>query len=93
MNKRSLDAEKSWAYLEALLETGAVQYVFVDYRLQKYLRQAAKDMGWPDSELDIIFQYPQGRKTRAGIIRHSSGHDDHFHVRFTCPKDHRLCTK
>ena len=33
-----------------------------------------------DEQLAAWFQYPS--HDRSGIIRHETGHDDHFHVRF-----------
>jgi hypothetical protein len=33
-------------------------------------------------DLDELFQYPRGKNRTRGIIRHSKGHVNHFHVRF-----------
>jgi hypothetical protein len=91
MNEQNFDAEKSWQLLENLLRTGEVMFVFVDYELQPLLYQAALGNGWADSTLAGVFQYPEGKSARTGIVRHSSGHADHFHVRFRCPRTDAAC--
>ncbi|NUN13920.1 MAG: penicillin-insensitive murein endopeptidase [Myxococcales bacterium] len=91
MNAESLDAEKTWYLLERLLLTGQIQYLFIHYDLQKLLYDAAHDSGWHPQDLTSIFQYPNGKSSRTGIVRHSPGHADHFHVRFRCPAGDDEC--
>lgn len=91
MNAESLDAEKTWYLLERLLLTGQVQYLFIHYDLQKVLYEEAQNSGWHQEDLANIFQYPQGKQSRSGIVRHSPGHADHFHVRFRCPAGDDEC--
>ena len=85
MGARNLDVQKSWALIGALLSTGRVQYIFMDYNLQALFYRHLEDMGTDSATLARIFQFPAGRAVRRGVIRHAAGHRDHFHVRFHCP--------
>ncbi len=78
----TLDAKRTWALFESMLETGEVEYIFVRHRLQRPLYEEALRSGWTKERLEPIFQYPRTAWNRQGIIRHVRGHDDHFHVRF-----------
>lgn len=82
----NLDAEKTWAFLEALLTSGEVVFVFMDYNLQAEIYNALLDNGWNEAALAPMFQFPAGPKVPRGVIRHAVGHADHFHVRFRCPE-------
>ena len=82
----NLDAERTWAFLETLLSTGEVGWVFMDYEIQALLYEALLDNGWTEQGLAAIFQYPAGANVPRGVIRHATGHADHFHVRFRCPE-------
>lgn len=84
MSKDTLDIEKNWFVLEYFLKTQKVQYIFIDYDLQKYFYEYAKSRGYSDAQLSKMIQYPNGKKSYHAIIRHSKGHADHFHVRFVC---------
>lgn len=83
-NGTTLDIEKNWYVLEKFLKTRKVQYIFIDYDLQKYFYDYAKKLGYSDKELSSMIQYPNGKKSYRAIIRHSKGHSNHFHVRFVC---------
>ncbi len=87
MTGSNLDIERSWTLIGALLHTGEVVYLFMDYNLQARFHRYLDDEGVDAETLARIFQYPAGRGARRGIIRHASGHGDHFHVRFRCPPD------
>jgi murein endopeptidase len=90
MTEETFDAVKNWHLFKTLIDTEQVEYIFVDYKLQRSLYHYAKSIGYSDGELEPIIQYPRGRGARTGIIRHARGHDDHWHIRFTCgPKDKR----
>jgi len=82
----SLDAEKTWALIESMLAGDKVEYIFMDYSLQRVLYFYAAKRGLSREELSRIFQYPRGRSVRLGIIRYSRGHYHHMHVRFWSPK-------
>ncbi len=89
LSPSELDVEKTWVYIETLLRTGQVLYIFLDRRLQPALYRHARDQGWSEASLDRVFQYPGGREKT--IVRHVAGHADHLHVRFTCPADDPEC--
>ncbi|MCH9681419.1 MAG: penicillin-insensitive murein endopeptidase [Deltaproteobacteria bacterium] len=82
VNRDTLDVAKTWALLDAFLETGEVVFLFVDYRIQQQLYDYAKQRGVSQHRLDEVFQYPHGRRRARGIIRHWPSHRNHFHVRF-----------
>lgn len=91
MNASNLDVEKNWFVLDYFIKTKKVQYIFVDYSLQKYFYEYAKAHGYSDAQLKNIIQYPNGKKSYQAIIRHSKGHLDHFHVRFVCASTDANC--
>ncbi len=83
---RDLDLQATWALLTAFTRTSdldsGVQMIFLDYEVQARLYRYAKQRGTPDEDLAVIFQYPRGKDTLAGIVRHWPHHTDHLHVRF-----------
>lgn len=81
-HSRNLDFERTWALLGAILESGAVKYVFMDYDVQRILYEWALQAGEDPGRLSLLFQYPRGRRASHGTIRHWKGHRNHFHVRF-----------
>ena len=91
----SLDAAATWALLEAFVGTakdeGGVEKVFLDYEVQGWLYAAARAEGWSKSRLREVFQYPDGRYAKHGIVRHEPKHADHIHVRFRCAPDDAGC--
>tara|TARA_B100000029_G_scaffold439116_1_gene455463 strand:- start:420 stop:1082 length:663 start_codon:yes stop_codon:yes gene_type:complete len=91
VDRKTIDAEKSWALMESLIRQGRVQYIFVDYSLQPLLRAEAARAGWDESTLKVLFQYPRKQSHRSGIIRHTPGHRNHMHVRFFCPPNDSKC--
>ncbi len=76
----TLDVEHTWTLIAALLQSRTIEYIFIDYKLQRVLYRFAKAQGYKRAELREIFQYP-GRH-RKGILRHEPGHRGHMHVRF-----------
>nr|WP_263429882.1 penicillin-insensitive murein endopeptidase [Nannocystis pusilla] len=81
-DRDNLDVARSWALIEAVLATGQVHYVFMDYGLQKLFYEHAVAAGVAPQRLNDVFQYPRGEGASAGVIRHWRGHRNHFHVRF-----------
>jgi murein endopeptidase len=79
---KNLDVPRTWSLVEALLDTHEVEYIFIQTRLQKPLYAYALKTGASKAMLDRVFQFPRGRRSKRGIIRHERGHDDHIHVRF-----------
>jgi penicillin-insensitive murein endopeptidase len=82
----NLDTERLWSVLEAWLASGKLTFVFMDYELQAVLYQDLLEVGYSETQLEPLFQYPSGPTVPRGLIRHASGHADHFHVRFRCPQ-------
>jgi LysM repeat protein len=78
----TLDLKRTWSLIQAFIRTGDVLYVFVDYKLQRWLYDYAKDHGASQAKLLELFQYPRGRRSMSGVIRHEPGHTTHFHLRF-----------
>jgi len=78
----SLDLRRTWSLLDALLSTGKVAYVFLDYELQARLFEFARSDGVAVESLRRVFQYPRGERAATGVVRHWPGHRRHLHVRF-----------
>jgi LysM repeat protein len=86
-----IDWALSWELVEALIDTGEVQYIFLDYARQKRLLKAAKAAGASDTTIARSIQYPRAKKTNNGIVRHADGHNIHIHIRFKCARDNYSC--
>jgi murein endopeptidase/LysM repeat protein len=86
-----IDWEASWKLIDAFIDTGEVEYIFLDYSRQKRLYDAAKKLGVKSDELGKAIQYPRARKTNNGLVRHAEGHLIHIHVRIECPDDQARC--
>lgn len=93
--KRNVDIRATWHLIKAFADTAdmtsGVAMMFLDYDLQKLLYEEAKTRGISNTELRRIFQYPRGRSSASGIVRHEPGHDGHVHVRFKCPPSDSGC--
>jgi len=87
----NLDVEKTWTFLELLLSTHRVEFLFIDRRLQPLLYEEARARGWTEEELGQLFEAPVGERHKHGIIRHLKGHKHHLHVRFRCDKSDPRC--
>ena len=78
----NVDLERTWALIEEFVATGEVRCIFLDYEIQGWIYEWAKQNGVPKRKLDEYFQYPRGAGRNHGIIRHWRGHRNHLHVRF-----------
>jgi hypothetical protein len=91
----NLDCAATFKLLENFLATtdedGGVQMIFLDFDVQGILYAWALDHGISEHRLARIFQYPHGRGSSAGIVRHVPNHDNHMHVRFQCPAEDTAC--
>ena len=91
----NLDCAATFKLLESFLATadddGGVQMVFLDFDVQGILYDWALDHGISERRLERIFQYPHGRGSSEGIVRHEPNHDNHMHVRFKCPAEDTGC--
>lgn len=89
--KKNLDYELTWALIDAFIEADAVDYIFIDRKLQRWIVDwALENNKAKKSELKRIFGCLPS-KTPA-IIRHEPGHKNHMHVRFRCPSSDESCT-
>jgi LysM repeat protein len=79
-----IDWYATFGLVRALIRTGAVKYVFLDWDRQKFVYDAARNMGATKEELDEWIQYPRSKSSSKGIFRHSAEHFTHVHVRFKC---------
>ncbi|MFT5433286.1 MAG: hypothetical protein ACI9OJ_003991 [Myxococcota bacterium] len=84
-----LDVRKTWVFIEALVRTNAIQYIFIDKSIQVVLYEEARRLGFSDGDLESVFQYPGGN--RGSLIRHVRGHKNHLHVRFRCSREDVDC--
>jgi len=81
-----LDLAATWSLLTAFSRTthldNGVQMIFLDYDIQARLHAWARKRGTPDDQLASILQYPRGKDSLSGLVRHWPNHADHLHVRF-----------
>ncbi len=93
--KYPLDMPTSWTLLTALVgpdeASTPAEYVFLDYAVQKKFYDWARKRGVSKRLLGRMFQYPRGKRSMRGIIRHQHGHRNHLHIRFKCPPGDRQC--
>ncbi len=89
-DRDQLDVQKNWYLIDTLIASGLVQYVFLDWEVQKIIYDEVQ-ISVPQQQLDAIFQYPRPRGTRQGIVRHADGHANHLHVRIHCPDQDTGC--
>jgi|WetSurMetagenome_2_1015567.scaffolds.fasta_scaffold00553_15 LysM repeat protein/murein endopeptidase len=80
MNEENLDVAKTWCFVESMLRSQHVQYLFVDRRIQRLLHDYALSGGGDPTYLETLFG-----NSRNSIIQHVRGHYDHIHVRFYTP--------
>jgi len=90
MDGDRLDTDKTWFFIETLLHTGLMQYILLDWDVQKIIYDEVQ-IAVPQQTLDIAFQYPRPRGARQGIIRHAGGHVNHLHLRIRCPETDAAC--
>ena len=89
---QNIDWRAAWRLVSSFLDTGEVEYVFLEYRLQRHLREAASSAGVSSAELQKLFEWPQGRGAKNRVIKHSDGHVTHVHVRIKCSSEELQCT-
>ncbi len=93
--RKNLHFAATWALLKGFTDLankpGGVEKIFMSYSTQRIIYNMAKRKGVSKAKLDSMFQYPHGRSSSKGIIRHEPGHDEHIHVRFRCPPKDSTC--
>jgi murein endopeptidase len=78
----NLDCEATYALVDRFVRSGGASIIFLDYNVQGILYRWAKENGVAEAHLDRMFQYPHGRGSSEGVVRHWPNHDNHIHVRF-----------
>lgn len=76
----NFDMERNWAYAKILIESGRVQRMFVDQALKTAFCSHARATGELENAKETLRR-----------IRPYESHEDHFHVRLTCPKNSPDC--
>ena len=85
-NAETIDAGRTWIFLESMIRRGELQLAFIDYRLQGAMyKYATQKRGWTKAQMNRIMSYPNGRGKKTTLIRHLRGHADHMHLRFYAP--------
>jgi murein endopeptidase len=92
MSGVNLDAAGTWKLLHMLVETGAVEVIYVDRSIQKLLYEhALANETMTERELAAWMEYPRPTGSGSPVIQHVRGHVDHIHVRFACGDDEPQC--
>jgi penicillin-insensitive murein endopeptidase len=81
---KNFDMVRNWHFLRTLVGRGQVGRIFVDPAIKKAFcdQNMAIDPGLSAAERTEILRR----------LRPYPNHDDHYHVRLKCPKNHRKCT-
>lgn len=92
----NLNFKATFSLIQALAATasepGGVEWILLDYEIQRMIYAWAKRQRVSDDELGRIFQYPHGPTADRGLVRHFPQHRNHLHVRFSCGTEDRHCT-
>lgn len=92
MSASNLDRDLTWSLLELLRETGAVEVILIDKKIQKLLYEyALETRRYTKKQLENWMQYPGSTSAKSPLIQHVPGHDDHIHVRFKCTAAETRC--
>ncbi|MBZ5709785.1 penicillin-insensitive murein endopeptidase [Nannocystis pusilla] len=89
-----VDWKATWELMRAFLDTGEVEYIFLEYNLQKRIYKAARESGVSREQLDAWLEWPVKVKKRSNkrvVIRHVEGHTTHMHVRIRCGAQEKHC--
>ena len=73
MNEANLDVTKTWCFVENLLRTQRIQYIFLDRKVQKLLYDYALSRGVDETYLNRLFGNSKG-----AIVQHVVNHQDHM---------------
>ena len=85
MRVRQLDLPATWALVESLLETGAVEHILLGQQHIDALRDWVVDSGCRTVD-EAAALFPE-RGFTGGVVRPAPHHDDHLHVRIGCRRD------
>jgi hypothetical protein len=82
--EKLMDLAVNWALVRALVVDTEVQFILLDRRVQRVLRDYAVLIGEDRAWVDRLFFGP------ASLVKHAPRHRDHFHVRFFSPRAQEL---
>ncbi|MCP4448788.1 MAG: LysM peptidoglycan-binding domain-containing protein [Myxococcales bacterium] len=92
---KNLDFDATWTLLMSFVDSqsmpGGAEQIFISYETQKLLYKKARKRRISKARLAKVLQYPHGRGSRKAIVRHEPGHNEHMHVRFSCPPKDGKC--
>jgi murein endopeptidase len=88
-NADEVDWYATWAMIEAFVETGQTEVVFLNEDHHERLYRTARAMGVPRDRVLEVVRWPKWKG--AGIVQHADGHNAHLHVRIRCAPDERDC--
>lgn len=77
---RNFDLEANWKLIQLFVGTGRVDRIFVDQNIKKAFCEYARDRGMREEWTETL------RK-----LRHWPNHQDHLHLRITCPEKSKNC--
>lgn len=86
-----IDWYATWAIVDAFVQTGEVEAIFLEMGRQERLYTAARVMGVDKETLAKVIHWPNWSGSHKPLVRHSSGHDTHIHVRIKCGDDEPEC--
>lgn len=88
ISPRRLDVRATWLLIQALLDTGNVQFILLDQGHMNRLRvHLSEELGWTTEEIDQVL-VPESTRLGydvRGVVRHAPNHLSHLHVRITPP--------
>jgi LysM repeat protein len=83
--EKVMDVAMNWAFVKAVLTHADVQFIFLDWRVQKVLYDYALKHGENKAWLDSLSN--AGKKS---VFFHARKHRDHFHLRLYNPRAQEL---
>jgi hypothetical protein len=83
LTPRRVDWHATWQLVEAFADS-EVEVIFLDYEMQRRLHKYAVAAGVDEATRRRLLQFPRGPGAIRGLVRHSTGHVRHIHVRFGC---------
>ncbi len=83
-NKHTLDLPRTWALVRALVTHTDVEMMFIDFSVQRLLKDYALSIGEDKAWINSVFRYRSNQIST--IVRHTWGHVSHIHVRFYNPR-------
>jgi len=86
-----IDWYATWGLVKAFIETGEVATIFLDVSRHRHLYEAARAMGETAETLEPVIKWPRWSGKSRPVVRHSSGHDTHIHVRIKCGSAEPRC--